>query len=140
MRAQGHESRPHWFPDSPFEVIEIPHEQLEGAPRRAMWIRTRGRLPLDRVLHACVLTYLSDMGPLGAVRRALDAAPRQGHGASLDHSVWFHRQVRADQWLAFDVRAVAGGGARGLAIGTVHDESGAHAASLTQEVLVRPST
>lgn len=139
LREQGYQARPHWFPDSPFEVIEVPEDLLGEEPRRAMWVRTRGVLPDDRVLHACVLTYLSDMGPMGAVRRALGSQPGRGHGASLDHSVWFHRHVRPDQWLLFDVRAVAAGGARGLAVGAVHTEDGVHAASLTQEALIRLS-
>ena len=33
-----------------------------GGPPHQFWARARGPLPDDRLLHACVLTYLSDVG------------------------------------------------------------------------------
>ncbi len=137
LLAQGLEPHDHWFTDSPFEVFDVPEQVLAGSPRRAMWIRTRGALPDDRALHASVVTYLSDMGPMGAVRKALGTEREFASGASLDHSVWFHRHVRPDQWLLFDVRGVSGGGARGVATGAVHTEDGVHAATVAQEALIR---
>ena len=40
-------------------------------------------------------------------------------GASLDHTLWFHRPMRADEWFLYDLRAVSNGNARGLAVGTM---------------------
>jgi acyl-CoA thioesterase II len=102
-----------------------------------MWIRTRGPLPDDRALHACVLTYISDMGVVGAIRAALGRLDHHGMGASLDHSVWFHRQARADEWLLFDVESRSNAGARGLGVGSLHMADGTHAVSIAQEALVR---
>jgi acyl-CoA thioesterase-2 len=102
-----------------------------------MWVRTRDRLPDDPTLHACLLTFISDMGPLGAVRRAIGAFDHRGMGASLDHSVWLHRAARADEWLLYDVNAWSNANARGLATGTLHTADGLHAASIAQEALFR---
>lgn len=137
LLARGVESPDWWGADSPFERVEIPAEFLAGRPRRAMWIRTRGALPDDRGLHACVLTYISDMGVVGAIRAALGRLDHHGMGASLDHSMWFHRQVRADEWLLFDVESRSNAGSRGLGTGSLHTVDGVHAVSIAQEALVR---
>jgi len=137
LRAEGINTNDWWGAESPFERIEVPQRHLDGSPRRAMWIRTAGRLPDDRSLHACVLTFISDMGVVGAIRAALGRLDQHGMGASLDHSLWFHRQVRADEWLLFDVRSQSNSGARGLGTGSMHTLGGVHAVSIAQEALVR---
>jgi acyl-CoA thioesterase II len=132
--------REHWGPHSaPIESreMELPEPDDENRSTRRIWFRAAGPLPDDDPgLHACVITYASDMGPVGAARR-----PHRGQelmAASLDHVLWFHRQVRADEWLLYDLAAVATAGARGLARGTIHTSDGHLAVSVTQESLLRP--
>jgi acyl-CoA thioesterase-2 len=130
-----------WDIGSPFLRVEVPgygHLHASPDPRRAFWIRTRGTLPDDPGLHACVLTNVSDMGVVGAVWAAIGPR-RPAMGASLDHALWLHRPVRADQWLLFDVSSRATGGARGLGVGSLHTADGVHAATIAQEALVRIS-
>jgi len=123
---------------SPFDVHEVLDETAtHGRSTRQIWVRTRGPLGDDRVEHACVLTYLSDMGAVGAARRALRIYHRRGLGASLDHALWFHRPVRPDEWLLFDMQPVSAAGSRALVVGTLHDSAGVLGASMAQEVLVR---
>ncbi len=124
----------------PFERLEVPeysHTRMSPAPRRAMWIKLREQLPDDPGLHTCVLTFLSDMGVLAAVRSAHGPWDRVGMAASLDHAVWFHQPARADVWLLFDVSARSGMGSRGLGVGTLHTADGDHVATIGQEGLVR---
>ena len=98
------------------------------------------RAPLgdDPALHACVMTFLSDMGVVGSAR-APGSRWTAFSGASLDHAVWFHRPARADEWLLFSVDPVTNYGARGLARGTLHTEAGVLVASIAQEALLRPA-
>jgi acyl-CoA thioesterase-2 len=58
-------------------------------------------------------------------------------GVSLDHTIWFHRPMRADRWHVHDVSCHHLHQGRGLAIGHVFDESGLHVATVAQEVLLR---
>jgi len=58
--------------------------------------------------------------------------------ASLDHAIWFHRPLRADEWHLHDVTCRALSSGRGLATGSVFDRTGRHVATLSQEVLIRP--
>ena len=58
-------------------------------------------------------------------------------GASLDHAVWFHRPVRADEWFLYDCVSPSASGSRGLASGRMFTEDGRHIASAVQEGLLR---
>jgi acyl-CoA thioesterase-2 len=130
----------------PFDMRELGAQpESAGAYRstRRVWFRTSGRLPDDPALHACVLAFASDMGTVSAAR-----APAEGEdtwttftrfmSASLDHAIWFHRPVRADEWVLMDLRAISNHGARGLAMGTMHTEDGVLGVSIAQEALIRP--
>jgi acyl-CoA thioesterase-2 len=117
----------------------IDTRELEPIPpsTRRVWLRAAGRLPDDPGLHACVLAYASDMGPVGAAARpVLRADPMMR--ASLDHTMWFHRPTRADEWLLYDLESVSVSGGRGLARGTMFDRSGRLVVSVVQEALLRP--
>ena len=57
--------------------------------------------------------------------------------ASLDHTIWFHRPFRADEWLLYDQASPSASGARGLAIGRVFTADGSLVASVAQEGLIR---
>ena len=58
--------------------------------------------------------------------------------ASIDHAVWFHRPLRADEWLLYVQDSPAAFGARGFARGTLYARSGTLVASTAQEGLMRP--
>lgn len=138
------EQRHHWAHHRPIDSRPVqppPVDRSRGeVSTRRMWIRTKGILPDDPGLHACVLAYASDMGPVGAARRPHEDAFGGGAfmSASLDHIMWFHRPVRADDWLLYDLAAVATAGARGLARGAMFTRDGVLTVSIAQEALIRP--
>ncbi|HET8789903.1 MAG TPA: acyl-CoA thioesterase II, partial [Modicisalibacter sp.] len=57
--------------------------------------------------------------------------------ASLDHAIWFHRDVKVNDWLLYDMDSPWAGGARGFARGSIYDRQGYLVASSTQEGLTR---
>ena len=124
---------------SPFEIRPAGGSNPMGFPIHPFWVRTKGRLPDDPMLHACAITFVSDMGVVGSVPRPGADRTRGFMGASLDHAVWFHCPARADEWLLFDVYPMRNAGARGLAHGTMHTEGGVLVASIAQEALLRPT-
>ena len=129
---------------TPFEMRELPmgarDERGEYASTRRIWIRTRGPLPADPLLQACVATFVSDMGAVFAAARTVSLGPGTMMGASLDHAMWFHRPLSLDQWTLYDLAPVSIGGARGLVRGSMYDRSGSLAVSVAQEALIRPFT
>ena len=59
--------------------------------------------------------------------------------ASIDHSLWFHRALRADAWVLYVQDSPAAAGARGFARGTLFARDGTLVASVAQEGLLRPT-
>jgi acyl-CoA thioesterase II len=109
-------------------------------PARAqLWIRVNGRLSDDPLEHLATFTYASDMTLLGATLVPHDVIigdPRL-QPASLDHSIWFHRPFRADEWWLYDQWSPSAQGARGLALARVFTEDGTLVATVAQEGLIR---
>src|SRR3546814_8860513 len=108
-------------------------------PHQRVWLRAAGRLPDDAVLHACVLTYASDMSLLDT---ALLPHGGSWHSpdlfmASLDHAMWFHRPFRADEWLLYSQDTPPASGGRGLGRGNIHTADGQLAVTVVQEGLIR---
>jgi acyl-CoA thioesterase-2 len=105
----------------------------DGAWPTRVWARSTATLPDDPLVHACVLTYLSDL--------FTGTAGLDGVGdldtTSLDHALWFHRPVRLDDWVLMDLVPHQSAASRGWYTGTVHDASGHRVASLAQEILFR---
>ena len=113
----------------------------DGRPARTqIWIRAAGNVPLDRVTDTCVLAYASDLTLLGVslVPHGLLISSRSIQPASLDHSMWFHRPFRSDEWMLYDQHSPSASGARGFARGSVFTRDGMLIASVAQEGLIRP--
>jgi acyl-CoA thioesterase-2 len=104
-----------------------------------VWLRADGHLPDDPTLHACIVTYASDMTLLDTTVLPFGMSWETPgmQMASLDHAMWFHRPFRADDWLLYDQRPISTGGARGLAGGNIFTSEGTLAISVVQEGLVR---
>jgi len=95
------------------------------------WCRCTVPLPDDDLLHACVLTYMSDLSS-GLIPFESEEAET---GASLDHAVWFHRRARLDDWVLIDLVPHTVSGGRGWYTGAFYDRDGARLASIAQESL-----
>jgi acyl-CoA thioesterase-2 len=110
-------------------------------PYQRVWMRADGRLPDDPVLHACVLTYASDLTLLDTTllpHSGLWHAPNL-FMASLDHAMWFHRSFRADEWLLYSQDTPSASEGRGLGRGMIHTSDGRLAVTVVQEGLIRVS-
>jgi acyl-CoA thioesterase-2 len=112
-------------------------------PRGNIWMRADGVLPDDPSLHRAVLVYCSDYTLMETVMRPhgvhwMNSNVRMA--ASLDHCIWFHRDMRADRWWLYSQDSPAATGARGLARGSIYTHDGRLVASVAQEVLLRLSS
>jgi acyl-CoA thioesterase-2 len=97
------------------------------------WARAQIPLPDDPLIHACVLTYLSDIST--GIMPAADGSTRSG--PSLDHAIWFHGPVDMTDWVLMDHHPRVSGHGRGWYTGSVFTEAGTLVASLAQEQLFR---
>jgi len=129
--------------ERPIEIrpceLRNPLSPSKTAPLRHQWYRAIDRLPDDVALHRYILAYASDFSFLGT---AMDP-----HGvswltpgmqvASLDHSMWFHRPFRVDEWLLYVVDSSSASGGRGLVRGRFFSRDGRLVATCMQEGLIR---
>jgi acyl-CoA thioesterase-2 len=107
--------------------------------RQRVWMRIDGKLPDDPLVHACALTFASDLTLLDSVLSTHGEVWGPGGyiGASLDHALWFHRPFRADEWFLYDCLSPSASDARGLATGRMFTADGRLIASAVQEGLLR---
>jgi len=133
----------YWERERPIEIrpVDLSRYLTPGnhAPSQQVWIRATGELPNDQSLHQCVLAYASDFTLLDTALIA--------HGrfvfdpklilASLDHALWFHRKLRADEWLLYAQDSPISGGGRAFCRGMLFTRDGKLVASTAQEGLLR---
>ena len=111
--------------------------------RVGYWIRLSADLGDDQVDRTCGLAFMSDAAPSRAARSPHpdftgDVSDRRRfQGASLDHTMWFHRPCDPNDWHWFDTRSHGISGGRGLVTGDVIARSGAQVATIAQQVLLR---
>jgi acyl-CoA thioesterase-2 len=129
--------------ERPFEFrpVHLPDyfKREKLSPVKHVWFRAVDGVPGDQTLHRSLLAYVSDY-------HLLDAAMLP-HGiswlrddvrlASIDHAMWFHRDVRVDEWLLYAIDSPSASGARGLARGSIFARDGTLVASTGQEGLIR---
>lgn len=127
-------------PMAAFDVLMSSGVSEGGWVRHPYWIKAPIELPPDAGLHASLLTYISDMGVVWSSRGRGTLGMSRYTLASLDHGLWFHRPVRVDEWLRFEVSPMVNHGARGFGIGTFHTQASILVASVAQESLQRPPT
>ena len=97
----------------------VPPGDREATSEQRVWMRIAGKLPDDPLIHACALTYASDLSLLDSVLSVHGEVWGPGGviGASLDHAIWMHRPFRADEWFLYDQTSPSASGSRGLAMG-----------------------
>ena len=111
----------------------------ELVAHQSVWMKAIGELPDDPLVHAAVLAYASDYTLLEPVlrRHGLMWTDRRLRPASLDHAMWFHRPVRADEWVLYDEQSPSASGGRGLGLGRMFAADGTLVATVAQEGMVR---
>ncbi|MFC6713321.1 acyl-CoA thioesterase [Branchiibius cervicis] len=104
-----------------------------------VWMKAVEPLPDDPLIHAAVLAYASDYTLLEPVlrRHGLVWADKRLRPASLDHSMWFHRPARIDEWVLYTQESPSASGGRGLGIGKIFAQDGTLACTVAQEGMVR---
>jgi len=127
--------------DSAVELRMCDPEGFSGEPKpphQLVWMRPRGEVPDDPLLHAAVLVYASDRTLINTAARPHGLPWGKRVAASLDHAFWLHRPARFDDWVLYASDSPAAHSARGLVFGAMYRRrDGARIASSAQEGLIR---
>lgn len=127
----------------PIEVRPVtekdPFNPKPGDPVKYAWFRADGNLPDSQALHKYMLAYASDFGLLttSLMPHGKSVWHRDMQLASLDHALWFHGNLRTDDWLLYAMDSPWAGNARGFARGSIFNRAGQLVASSCQEGLIR---
>ncbi|HEU4515747.1 MAG TPA: acyl-CoA thioesterase II [Steroidobacteraceae bacterium] len=128
----------------PFEFRAVnPDDYLTREKRPAhklVWFRVTGQLPGDQALHRCLLTYVSDYHLLATATMPHGVNFLELQVASIDHAIWFHRDLTVDDWLLYAIESPSASGARGFSRGSIYARDGALVASVAQEGLIRENS
>jgi len=125
----------------PFEFRAVCPDDFLTRDKRAasklVWFRVIGELPEEQALHRCLLTYVSDYHLLPTATMPHGVNFFELQMASIDHAIWFHRDLRVDDWLLYVMDSPSASGARGFSRGAIYARDGALVASVAQEGLMR---
>jgi acyl-CoA thioesterase-2 len=130
----------------PFEFRPVDGDPFNlsnpSPPFRKLWFRLGGDPGNDQRLHRALLAYVSDFHLFGTAMlpHGISWTNERLMVASLDHAMWFHHDVRVDEWLLYDCDSPITSGGRGLARGLIFDTKGRLVASTAQEGVLRLRT
>jgi acyl-CoA thioesterase-2 len=130
----------------PWETRVVGGVDLEsrevGPAELALWMRAP-ELPAAQAVHQALLAHATDLTLIGTSLRPLAGlgeadSPERIHTAVTSHTLWFHRDVRLDDWILLAQQSPIVAGARGFGQGHAFARDGALVASYAQESMIRP--
>ncbi len=130
---RGH---PDWR-DQPLECRVDPSQQHDTTPDYAMWFRAPGALPHDQLVQRALVGYVSDRAMLGVAWKPHAHDHGSSHGATLNHTVWFHDHLDVSAWHLHAMHSPAAGASRGMIFGGIYHRDGLLVASTSQEGVIR---
>lgn len=129
--------------EKPIEVRPVnmvnPLAPHKASPTQQLWIKANGSLPDNQLIHQYLLAYASDWGflPTALHPHEVSLLTPNFQVATIDHSMWFHRPFRMDEWLLYSIESTNASGSRGLVRGEIFNQQGQLVASTMQEGVMR---
>jgi acyl-CoA thioesterase II len=104
-----------------------------------VWLTADGLMPEDPLLHTAALVYSSDTTVLDPIitTHGLSWGYDRIFAATVNHTVWFHRPIRFDEWVLYSTSSPVASDSRGLGSGHFFDTSGNVLATVVQEGLIK---
>ena len=104
-----------------------------------VWMKARGDMPDDPAVNAAALAYASDTTILDSIitTHGLSWGWDRIFAVTTNHSVWFHRPVRFDEWVLYSTSSPVAADSRGLGTGHFFDRSGQLLATVVQEGIIK---
>ncbi|MDH5433372.1 MAG: acyl-CoA thioesterase II [Gammaproteobacteria bacterium] len=139
---------PEWIRDriiceKPIEMRSVdffdPFKGEKKEPIKNVWMKANGQLPDDPRIHKYLLAYASDFAflPVAGQPHGISFALPGYQMATIDHSMWFHRDFRFDDWLLYAIDSPSSSHDKGFVRGQFFDRSGRLVASTAQEGVIR---
>jgi acyl-CoA thioesterase-2 len=144
---RGYEDTVPWFVNA-LQPIEwrytndpswVMRDKGERLDYNRVWVKADGAMPDDPVLHTATMLYCSDTTVLDSIitTHGLSWGFDRIFAATVNHSVWFHRQVSFGDWVLYSTSSPVAADSRGLGTGYFFDRSGQPVATVVQEGVVK---
>ena len=110
----------------------------EKLPYNRVWMKADGKVPDDPLLHTAAMVYSSDTTILDSIitTHGLSWGFDRIFAATVNHSVWFHRQMDFNDWVLYSTTSPVAANSRGLGTGHFFGRDGAVMATVVQEGVV----
>ena len=117
----------------------IMREKGDRLPRNRVWLKTDGAMPDDPALHTAAMIYASDTTILDSIitTHGLSWGWDRIFAVTVNHSVWFHRQVDFADWVLYSTASPAAADSRGVGMGHFFNRAGDVVATVAQEGIVK---
>ena len=117
----------------------VMRDKGERLAHNRVWMKADGPMPDDPVMHTAALVYSSDTTVLDSIitTHGLSWGFDRIFAVTMNHSVWFHRPVRFDEWVLYSTSSPVAADSRGLGTGHFFDRSGQLLATVVQEGIVK---
>lgn len=104
-----------------------------------VWVKADGLVPDDPVLHTATMVYSSDTTVLDSIitTHGLSWGVDRIFAATINHTVWFHRQANLNDWVLYSTSSPVATDSRGLGTGHFFDRAGQVIATVVQEGVVK---
>ncbi|SIS20166.1 acyl-CoA thioesterase [Williamsia sterculiae] len=124
------------FANDPAWKAKETGERLEN---NRVWMRTDGHMPDDPLLHVAAMCYASDTTVLDSVitTHGLSWGVDRLFAATVNHSMWFHREFRFDEWMLYATESPVAAGSRGMGTGRFFRRDGVQVTTVVQEALIK---
>ena len=124
------------YANAPAWVMKGTGERLS---HNRVWMKADGPMPDNQTLHVAALAYSSDTTILDSIitQHGLSWGHDRILAATLNHSMWFHRPVRFDEWVLYATQSPIAHGSRGLSTGHYFSRTGELLVTTVQEGVIR---
>jgi len=130
----------------PQDIIDIrvpapihPYEPKKMEPIGGFWFKFTSDIGEGPLIHRSALAFIADKMLMSTALRphGIPVYDKKLIGASLDHAMWFHGEIRVDQWIYYYLDSPRAARSRGLNRGLFYTQDGILMASTIQEGLIR---
>lgn len=133
---------------SPFDIRHVTPTIMLQADRQSasqdsgkqmVWMKVDGRIDVPQILHRAILALGCDQIMMEPVlRRAGLSISTPGISyASIDHSMWWYRDIDINNWHLYVQDTPTAAHGRGLGIAKVYSQNGELVAAMAQEAMIR---
>jgi acyl-CoA thioesterase-2 len=117
----------------------VMRDKGERLTHNRVWLKAHGDMPDDPLLHTAAMVYSSDTTVLDSIitTHGLSWGFDRIFAVTVNHSMWFHRRVRFDDWVLYSTASPVAADARALGTGHFFDREGRLIATVVQEGIVK---